>query len=164
MACTILINILGNEQLVVEAEKLSPLLCNSDHQRRMSELKSMIVQSNAISLDQVDTECEKAAARAATCKLKERMELVYLTAQRRHANIQKLSSMFVIPNRCECALMLCYCTATSKQRAKLRKAISNDHKKLKSLVKLIIVDRDLLAPLLVLKEGVGRGREMVNLR
>lgn len=80
----------------MEAEKLSPLLCNSDHQRRMSELKSMIVQSNDISLDQVDIECEKAAARAATCKLKERMELIYLTAQRRHANIQKLSSMFLL--------------------------------------------------------------------
>ena len=33
-------------------------------------------------------------------KLTERMELVYLTAQRRHANIQKLSSMFVVPNVC----------------------------------------------------------------
>ena len=61
----------------------------------MSELKSTIVQSNAISPDQVDTECELAAARAATCKFKERIELGYLTAQRRHANIQKLSSMFI---------------------------------------------------------------------
>ena len=84
----------------MEAEKLAPLLRNSDHQRQMSELKTKIVQSNAISPEQVDTECEKAAAKAATCKLTERMELVYLTAQRRHANIQKLSSMFVVPNVC----------------------------------------------------------------
>ncbi len=64
--------IIGNEQLCAEAEKLA-LSCDSDHQRRMSELKSMIVQSNAISLDQVDTEFELAAAKAATCKFKERM-------------------------------------------------------------------------------------------
>ena len=35
-----------------------------------------------------------------------------------------------------CIVVLYYnCTATSKQRAKLRKAISNDHKKLKKLAK-----------------------------
>ena len=50
----------------MEAEKLAPLLRNSDHQRQMSELKTKIVQSNAISPEQVDTECEKAAAKAAT--------------------------------------------------------------------------------------------------
>ena len=81
----------GNEQLYTEAEKFASIL-DSTKQNRLAELKTGLVTSSDISSSELDMACELAAAKVAVYKLQERIELVYLTAQRRHANIQQMSS------------------------------------------------------------------------
>ena len=83
----------GNEQLYADAERLTSVL-NSAKQQRLEELRQGIVKSSNLSPDSVELDmvCESAAVNAAVYKLQERIELVYLTAQRRHANIQRTSS------------------------------------------------------------------------
>ena len=83
----------GNEHLFAEVEKFGQSFNSEDQEQEMSRLKSLIQEKCGISSEEVDRECELAAARATTSKLQEEIELVYLTAQRRHTNIQKLSSI-----------------------------------------------------------------------
>ena len=83
----------GNEHLFAEVEKFGLSLNSEDQEQEMSRLKSLIQEKCGISSEEVDQECELAAARATTNILQEKIELVYLTDQRRHTNIQKLSSM-----------------------------------------------------------------------
>ena len=66
---------------------------NSTKKDRLAELKQGIETSDLSSVE-LDIACESAAAKAAVYKLQERIELVYLTAQRRHANIQQTSSKY----------------------------------------------------------------------
>lgn len=51
-----------------------------------------MTSSSDLSSMELDRACESAAVKAAVHKLQEQIELVYLTAQRRHANIQQISS------------------------------------------------------------------------
>ena len=83
------------------------------------------VTSSDISISELDIACELAAAKAAVYKLQEQIELVY---QRRHANIQQTSTVSAFAIQIDFLLTL----ATSKQRTKLRKAISVDHKSCRS--------------------------------
>ena len=81
-------NASGNEQLYSEAEKVALFLDSTKtHQLR----RGIVTSSSNLSSMELDRECESAAVKAAVHKLQERMELVYLTAQRRHAN-QQISS------------------------------------------------------------------------
>ena len=126
----------GNEQLYSEAKKVA-LFLDSTKKRHLEELRRGIVTSSShFSSMELDRACESAAVKAAVHKLQEQIELVYLTAQRRHANIQKISSKSCLMK----VLFIVMCIqidyylylATSKQRTKLRKAISVDHKKLQN--------------------------------
>ncbi len=85
----------GSEQLFAEVEKFG-LINSENKEQEMSHIKRMLEEMCGISSEEVDQECELAAARATANKLQERIELVYLTAQRRHTNIQKLSSVLLI--------------------------------------------------------------------
>ena len=82
----------GNEQLYSEAEKVA-LFLDSTKKHHLEELRRGIVTSSSdLSSMELDRACESAAVKAAVHKLQQRIELVDLTAQRRHANIQQISS------------------------------------------------------------------------
>ena len=82
-----------NEQLYTEAGKLGMVL-NSCKKQRLAELRQEIVTTCGVSDAELEDVCKSAAAYAAIEKLQEQMEILYLTTQRRHANIQQTSSRF----------------------------------------------------------------------
>ena len=60
-----------------------------------------MISSDDLSSMELDRTCESAAVKVAAVKvavqrLQEQIELVYLTAQRRHANIQRMSSKTIL--------------------------------------------------------------------
>lgn len=69
-------------------------MLNSAKQQNLEELRQGIVKSSNLSPDSVELDmvCESAAVNASVYNLQEWIELVYLTAQRRYANIQRTSS------------------------------------------------------------------------
>ena len=81
-----------NEQLYTEAGKLGMVL-NSSKKQRLAELRQEVTACG-VSDAELEDACKSAAAYAAIEKLQEQMEILYLTTQRRHANIQQTSSRF----------------------------------------------------------------------
>ena len=86
----------GNEQLYSEAKKIS-LFLESTKIHHLEELRrGIVISSDDLSSMELDRTCESAAVKVAVQRLQEQIELVYLTAQRRHANIQRMSSKTIL--------------------------------------------------------------------
>lgn len=86
----------GNEQLYSEAQKIA-LFLESTKTHHLEELRrGIVISSDDLSSMELDRACESAAVKVAVQRLQEQIEMVYLTAQRRHANIQQMSSKTIL--------------------------------------------------------------------
>ena len=136
-----------SETLYTKAKCLSDDV--SSKSSSLSVLKESL-QGICASVD-LDSECERAAVEAVLQKIIQSIELQYIIMQKRHANIQKKASKYtswwiiftnsihVIYDSVQFVVMLLkhmiWCsrvslTDSSKQRARLQQAITEDRKKL----------------------------------